>query len=431
MKKLLVVLMVGLLVLAGCSSNTDKDSDTLKISGLLGGYGKEGWEKVAKSFEEKYDIKVELTLEKNIADVLRPQIQAGDVPDLIYLAIDNGEDPLTNTMIAEKALVDISDVLDMKVGDEAVTVKEKILPGFLNSNRVQPYGDGKSYLAPIFYSPLGMFYNEQLLIDKGWDVPKTWDEMWALGDKAKAEGIALFTYSVAGYFDGFIASLFNVTGGPENFAKLMQYDVTTWEGQQTKEALEIVGKLAEYVHPNTVAQANKEGFTKNQQLVLDNEAIFMPNGTWVVGEMEKAPRAEGFKWGMAPVPAVGSGDRFASTFTEEIYIPEGAKNVEDAKLFISYLYTDEAAKLFYDNGNAVQPIVGSEKLMPEGDPNKLFFNIYADGTKSNTVGFVVTKQVEGVNIKDILYGSINSIVNGDKTVDQWRTDLIEAVKKFN
>ena len=69
--------------------------------------------------------------------------------------------------------------------------------------------------------------------------------------------------------------------------------------------------------------------------------------------------------------------------------------------------------------------------MPEGDPNKLFFNIYADGTKSNTVGFVVTKQVEGVNIKDILYGSINSIVNGDKTVDQWRTDLIEAVKKFN
>ena len=48
-----------------------------------------------------------------------------------------------------------------------------------------PYGDGKTYLAPMFYSPCGLFYNAGLLEEKGWDVPKTWDEMWELGDKAK------------------------------------------------------------------------------------------------------------------------------------------------------------------------------------------------------------------------------------------------------
>ena len=107
MKKLLTVLMIGLLVLAGCSQSPEEGtSDTLKISGLLGGYGDEGWKKVAAAFEEKYDIKVELKLEKNIADILRPEIQAGDVPDLVYLAVDNGEDPLTNTMIIEKAIMD-------------------------------------------------------------------------------------------------------------------------------------------------------------------------------------------------------------------------------------------------------------------------------------------------------------------------------------
>ena len=28
--------------------------------------------------------------------------------------------------------------------------------------------------------------------------------------------------------------------------------------------------------------ANDQDFTQNQQLVLDNKALFMPNGTWIV-----------------------------------------------------------------------------------------------------------------------------------------------------
>ena len=45
----------------------------------------------------------------------------------------------------------------------------------------------------------------------------------------------------------------------------------------------------------------------NQQLVLDNEALFMPNGTWIVGEMAQAPRADGFEWGMTALPALEEG----------------------------------------------------------------------------------------------------------------------------
>ena len=35
----------------------------------------------------------------------------------------------------------------------------------------------------------------------------------------------------------------------------------------------------------------------------------MPNGTWVVGEMAKAPRAEGFKWSMTAAPAIEKGGK--------------------------------------------------------------------------------------------------------------------------
>lgn len=437
MKKLLTSLLILLLVLTGCAGGsgeeTPEGSKELTVYGLSGGYGEEGWNKVVAAFSEKYGIEVNLVLEQNIGEVLRPMIQAEEIPDVIYLAVGS-TDPLTDTMISEKAIEDISDLLDKEVSDEGVTVKEKVIDGFFNSNRVSPYGDGNVYLTPLFYSPLGLFYNKGIFAEKGWDLPQTWDEMFALGDEAAELGIALFTYPTAGYFDGFFSSLLNAVVGPDMYNKLMDYDVDAWNDPKTKEAFEIVGKLADYTHPNTVAQANSEGFQKNQQLVMENEALFVPNGTWLPGEMKEAGvvAVDGFEWGLAPIPASSTGgDLYSSTFTEEAYIPKGAKNIDNAKLFLAYLYSDEAAKLFYDNGGAVQPIVGSENLIPEGDEKLIYYNIYSDGVKSNTVGFGATEPVEGVNIFDILYENVNSVVNGDKTVDEWYNEVVEAIALFN
>ncbi len=437
MKKLLAILLVGLLVLTGCSANKDNEdlSGTLTIYGLAGGYGTAAWEAVVEEFEKLYDIEVELVMEQNIGDILRPKVQADEAPDLVYLAVGS-TDGFTDTMVAEKAITEISDLLEMTVPGEDVKVKDKVLPGFMDSNRVRPYDDGELYLTPHFYSPLGMFYNKGLFEEKNWEIPGTWEEMFALGDTAKEEGIALFTYPTTGYFDGFFSSLLNVVVGPEHYNKLMNYDVEAWKDAKTKEAFEIVGKLAEYTHENTVAQANGEGFQKNQQLVMENEALFVPNGTWLPGEMDEAgaPRAEGFEWALAPVPALETGgDRYSSTFTEEVYIPAGAKNVENAKAFLAFMYSDVAADLFYNKGDspAVQPVVGSENIIPEGDANQVFYNIYADGVKSNTVGFASREAVPGFEISDILYETVNSVVNGDKTVDEWYEGVIEAVEKHN
>lgn len=443
MKKTLTIVLSLLLLITGCGKNEDSgdtadtDTDTdekLVIYGLESGYGTEGWEKVVESFSEEFDVDVELVLEKNIDEVLRPKIQAEEIPDLIYLAVGS-TGGLTDTMISEKNIMDIDDVLKMDVPGEGITVEEKVLPGFFEGLRTSPYGDDKVYLAPLFFSPLGLFYNENLLEEKGWDVPTTWDEVFALGEKAQEEGIALFTYPTTGYFDGFFSALLNVTAGPDLYARMMNYDLDAWKDPKVKEAFEIVGRLAEMTHEDTVSQANKEGFQKNQQLILDNKALFIPNGTWLVEEMEEAPRAENFKWGFMPVPAVDeSGDAYSSTFSEEIYIPKGAENVETAKKFIAYLYTDEASNIFYENGGAVQPIVDSHEILSDEDPNKLFYNIYEDDVKANSIGFAAKEPVEGVDLTSetgVLYGTVNAVVTGQKTVDEWYEDVIEAVEKYN
>ena len=107
-------------------------------------------------------------------------------------------------------------------------------------------------------------------------------------------------------------------GGPEFFNKATHYEEGIWDTPEAKTCFDIVNKLASYTNPITPAQANDQDFTQNQQLVLDNKALFMPNGTWIVGEMAEAPRADGFEWGMTALPAVkAGGDQYSYTWFEQ------------------------------------------------------------------------------------------------------------------
>ena len=106
--------------------------------------------------------------------------------------------------------------------------------------------------------------------------------------------------------------------------------------QRTGQARYQRAMIAPYTNPITPAQANDQDFTQNQQLVLDNKALFMPNGTWIVGEMAEAPRADGFEWGMTALPAVkADGDQYSYTWFEQAWIPAGAEHLDAAKQVVA------------------------------------------------------------------------------------------------
>lgn len=429
MKRLIaIILSVVMLasVFAGCGKQATKET-VLKVAALSSGYEatKEGmWKEICDAFTEQTDIKVELTLEKNLEDVISASMQGGDYPDVVMLATGR-EAGLTEQFISDKNLTDLTDVLDMTVPGEEKKVREKIAGGFTDSVATNPYGDGKTYLMPMFYSPCGLFYNQGLFEQKGWEVPKTWDEMWALGDKAKAEDIYLFTYPTTGYFDTFFYSLLYSVGGADFFNKATNYEADIWETEEGKTVLDIIAKLASYTNPKTPAQANDQDFTKNQLLVMQNEALFMPNGTWIVGEMADAKAADGFKWGMTALPAVkDGGDRYSYTWLEQIWVPKEAENVNDAKKFISFLYGDKACEIFASRG-AIQPVLGIADRL-EGD-NKMFYSIYDNGAKAAMGSFAAFKSVAGLGkVSDYFFDPINSLVSGKITKEKYAEDIKKA-----
>ena len=86
-------------------------------------------------------------------------------------------------------------------------------------------------------------------------------------------------------------------------------------------------------------------------------------------------------------------------------------------MFLTYLYSDEAAEIFAASG-AVQPITGmTDKL---SDDNKVYYSVYDNGAKAAIGTFATTAPVEGVNIKDDVCFTMDSVVNGTKTVDDWK-----------
>ena len=399
---------------------------TIQVAALASGYEEAYpgmWQEVCDAFTAATGIKVDLIVDKALEDVIGPSMQGGEFPDVIHLATGR-EKGLTEQFIKDRNIAEITDVLSMTVPGESVKVSDKIVGGFTDTSVTNPYNDGKTYLAPMFYSPCGLFYNAGIFEQNGWTVPTTWDEMWALADSLP-EGTSLFTYPTTGYFDAFLYALMYSVGGPDFYNKALRYEEGIWDTPEAQECFEIIAKLASYTNPVTPAQANDQDFTQNQQLVLDNKALFMPNGTWIVGEMAEAPRADGFKWGMTALPAAKAGGNGASyCWLEQAWIPAGAPNLDAAKQFVAFLYSDAACAIFA-KGGAVQPVPGITDNF-EGD-NKMFYSIYDNGADAAMGGFAAYNSVAGLGtVREVFLDPVNGLVDGSMTKDQWISDVKAA-----
>ena len=452
-RKLMALALVSAMatsMLAGCGSSDDsgkdsgKDADKgseetiLKVAAFEGGNGTQIWEDIAKAFEESHDgVKVELEMSPELDKDLTKAIQNGDVPDVVYYNLGQPSG-FTETMLKEEAIADISDVFD----DE---LKDKMLDGILDGTDAQPYGDGKIYLAPIFYTPTGFWYNATLVGEgKQYEIPTTWDEFFALGEQAKKDGHALFTFPTTGYFDATIYAMLAQAGGLDFYNDALKYDANTWTSDEGKKVLDTVAKLVgkDYTQEDTVSNANADGgFKINQQNVIDGKALFMPNGNWVIGEMAASTPAD-YEWGMMGVPKWSEDEsQSVYTFTEQMWVPADAPNMDLAKEFVKFMYSDEVVDICLNNKTTdkesgkesdtpvVVPVKGAADKLPDGVTKDCYAAATADDVVAVTGKWATTAPIEGLDMAKAVYGPIESINTGDMTVDEWQKQLVETWEK--
>ncbi|MCI5774783.1 MAG: carbohydrate ABC transporter substrate-binding protein [Erysipelotrichaceae bacterium] len=434
-KLVLSLILVGS-VITGCTpasddstAGTDGAGDgtekrVLKVDIFSGGNGEKVFKDLETAFEAANpDVDVQLRVEKELDQVLNKDNAKGVYSDVVYYNLGQPSG-YTESQLNTNEVLEISDVI----------AEIDIDPSFANNSVVQYYGDGKSYLLPLKTTPAGFFYNTELVGEgKTYELPTTWDEFFALGDKLKAEGgPALFTYPVKGYFDNTINAMIAQAGGDDFLKDVLQYKDGVWETEEGKSVLDLLAKLVDpnngYLYADTVANANSGQFTVNQQAVIDGKALFMPNGDWVVNEMADTTPTEGFHWGLAPVPALTEGgDSYVGSMTEQVWIPKQAQNVEDAKKFLKFIYSEEGSAIMLEYGNVV-PVKGfNEKIKNMEDGyTKEFFSVY-DVAKGAIGAFAPydTTNLPDFNLKSVVFGPIDEIATGKSTAEDWQASLNE------
>ncbi|MBF9017004.1 MULTISPECIES: carbohydrate ABC transporter substrate-binding protein [unclassified Oceanispirochaeta] len=421
MKKLLLlfltlIMSVSMAFAAGSQDDAAGQSEgtVLEIAVFEGGYGRAYWDAVATAFEEKNPgVTVNVTANPEIGDIIRPNILAGNPPDFIYMSTSNNSG-VAQALIKDRALVDITDVID--------GLRERILPGFLDNSLCQPYGDGKVYLAPMYYSAMGLWYNKNFFESNGLTAPVTWDDFFALGEKAKQLDRSLYTYQgiYPSYNESLIYPAIAAATGLEGFTDCANYEAGAWTDPAIRRVLDNIARIGidEYLMEGTVALDH----TQAQSEWLLGNALLHPNGAWVEGEMADAPREDGFEFGFCAPPVLDANeDKYVFSTFEEIYIPAAARNVELAKKFLAFQYSYEAIELNAKLAKGVPPVVGAAEFL-KGTVSPATYESYQIFTKGYQplLGqpFGVVAETSLVP-RDEFFNQLGDIMTGKRSVDQW------------
>jgi len=352
----------------------------LTIAVFEGGFGRDFWDDMVARFEAANPgVTIDMTINPDIETIMAPRIAVGDVPDFLSVNMDQG------VFVAMRTAEDFMDLTDFFNNTELLDrpgtrIRDIIIPGMLESTRFSP--NGYVMYAPFNAGPMGMVYNQTLFDQMGWSVPATWDELFAmdalLDDPATFVNIggnmerrSIFTYQGIhpGYLESILWPSIASSLGEEGLARIANYEEGAWDNPQVRAVVENLARLGRegYLMEGTVAMDH----TTSQAMMMMGRALFIPNGLWFPGEMEEAPREDGFVFAMAPPPSVNAGaTRYVMSSSEQIAIPKAAKEPELAKEFLRFLYTEESIAQFARlAGGNVAVTTAPEIIAPYIDPN--------------------------------------------------------------
>ena len=426
-------------LLAGCGSGgpgsgapagaqSGGEQQVLEVALFEGGLGAEFWREIIAEFEKEHpDIRVEATINPKVGEIIRPRIVAGDPPDFIDLS-DTDVSGVLTAMIKDRQLTDLTDVFEGPAYGQDVPLKDLIADGFLTGRKFAPYGDGKTYIAPKYCGPIGLVYDAALFEEKGWQAPVTWDDFFALGDKAKAEGIALITFPgiYPYYLEHFVLSSLASSVGTEGMNDIFAFKEGSFSTPEVMAVLEQLQRIGEggYLLEGSAALNH----TQSQTEMMLGNALFVPTGSWVEGEMEGAPRREGFAFGMCTGPvADAADDKYVYSNYGQLFIPKDAKNPEAAKEFLRFYYTEASAASLAKYGNAVMPLKDGKEVVKDyiSETQYNMFDLFNQGT-AIMPDYEALPVGSKIDVYELFYGKgIAQLLYGEMTAAQ----CAEAVEK--
>ena len=287
-------------------------------------------------------VTIKVSPSTQIAQQLQPRFVGGTPPDLI----DNSGANAIGFSTIQQQLETLDDVFEAN-NFEGTKISDTLYP-----NVKLPGTFGGKFIAMNYVMTVyGMWYSASLFQQNDWTVPKTWDEMIALGAKAKAKGKYLLVWGkeAATYYQTMAVNSAIKEGGDEVRLALENLQPKCWSLPQIQSVFTALGEIVKkgYFIPGgagtqfTAAQAKWSN---------DEQAILYPSGGWIENEMKDATKS-GFEMTGAPEPTVTSSPKLPyaglrAAAGEPFIVPSQAKNSAGGKEILRAMLSKAAATNF-------------------------------------------------------------------------------------
>lgn len=341
--------------------------------------------------------------------VLRARVTAGNAPTAVQML---GFDILD--WAKEGALGNL----------DAVAAKEnwdKVIPKALQ--KFSKY-DGHWIAAPVnLHSTNWMWINKAALDKAGGKEPQSWEELIALLDNFKAQGIIPVAaggqpWQDATVFDAVVLSL----GVDFYTSAFIDLDPKALGGDKMKEAFNRMTTLRSYVDPNFSGR----DWNLASAMVIDGKAGVQFMGDWAKGEFSKAGKTPGKDYVCMRFPGTQGAvtfntDQFAMFKVAESKVPaqmEMASAIESPEFQSAFNVVKGSAPVRTDVSDAAFDDCGKKAIRDAAEADK----------SGKLIGSMAHGHANPAAVKNAIYDVVTRQFNGDLTADDAVAELVSAVE---
>lgn len=222
------------------------------------------FETVEEAFNATHDnIHLTISSPNDAMTILKTRLIREDYPDIIGI----GGDINYSYFVDAEILMDVTDYEGLK----------HINQGYLDiAEALELVPTEGTYIVPYVANAAGVLYNRDMFAEHGWKIPETWEEMTALCEEIKAEGILPFYF---GFKDTWTClapwNAMAVELAPSDTAKQVNRGETTF-GEQYRELAEKYLQLLPYGPEDPFAYGYSDACTAFAR----GEAAMYPIGSY-------------------------------------------------------------------------------------------------------------------------------------------------------
>lgn len=360
-KKIMAVLVSSLLAIgmfAGCGKASEGNSGKSKKNSE----GKielefftqkretaDTFDKIIEAFNESQDeIEVKQNIVPDSTSVLMSRAATGDLPDIIQ--VGGMQDSNTIQFMKEGHFLDLS-------GMECL---DNVVDNYQEAIKFQ----GKNYVVPISANFSGVYYNKDKFEEKGYAVPKTYNELIALAKQMQNDGETPFLFPDKDAWTIVQCWEDNIDGSArgdrrEVYTKIANGTTTFQDDELFNETLEKTIEIREYGQGDTLALGYDQAIS---DFATGKSCMFM-QGIWAMPSIKKAN--PDMNLGMFSFPSDDGDTKVSMGIDVNLAISAKCANVEAAKKFVEFAASKEMVQLYVDNDYSLPCIKDVNANIPE------------------------------------------------------------------